>query len=190
MNENRPAKQSRTALIFLALFAVGIAAGYVFFLKASPEDRGMKSALKPEAGKEMIKLYFPSDGRLRAEERQVQKAFSRLAAARTVVEEFLKGPAGNAKSYVPEGAGLIDIYDGADGILYVDLSDAFRNGFEADAMSEFLLLRGLYESIIANVYGVVDVKVLIAGAEVETLGGHISIARPLGETVTQAVAEE
>jgi len=42
-------------------------------------------------------------------------------------------------------------------------------------------LKGLYESVVSNVYGVEGVKVLIEGGEVETVGGHISAARPLTE---------
>ena len=49
-------------------------------------------------------------------------------------------------------------------MLYVDLSDEFRRNFYGgDAAAEFLLLRGLYESLISNVYDITDVKILIEG---------------------------
>ena len=40
-------------------------------------------------------------------------------------------------------------------------------------------MKGLYESVIANVQGVTDVKVLVDGKELETLGGHFYLKYPL-----------
>lgn len=181
-----------TTVAFVVLFAGGIGGGYFFFQKTT-----QKAQLKPVAeaprhrGSETeVVVFFPAEGRLKSETREISAAISRSEIAKATVEEFLKGPGGNLKSYVPEGARLLGIYDGADGILYVDISDSFRRNLQVDAMAEFLLMRGLYESLLANVYGVGDVKILIEGAEVETLGGHISIRRPLGETVAQTIVEE
>lgn len=192
MNADKRFKLLTTGLFFLVLFIVGIAAGYYFYLSTSPPETvpGVSVSNRPEIGMAILQLYFPSDGRLKAEERQVPRVLSRTAIARVTVEEFLKGPMSSEKSYIPEGSTLLGIYDGEDGILYVDLSGAFRKNLEVDALTEFLLLRSLYDSILVNVYGIVDVKVLIEGAEVETLGGHISLIRPLGDTVSQTVIRE
>ncbi len=182
-------KTLMTAALFAVLFAIGITAAYVVFESTSPPGR---PPLVEPAGEisTTIQLFFPSGGKLQSEERSVPRTLSRLSAARATVEEFLKGPSGDIKSYVPGDAELLNIYDGSDGILYVDLSEAFVRNFQGDAFVEFLLLRGLYESILTNVYGVADVKVLIAGREAETLGGHISILKPLGESVSQTLVEE
>ena len=180
-----------TALVFLVLFAGGIAAGYFFFMKTTQKTaiKGPETA-RPTGAATTIQVYFPVEDRLQAEDRQVPRPSSRLASARATVEEFLKGPKTAGKSYVPEGAKLLGVYDGEDGILYIDLSDEFRRNLKVDALGEFLLLRGFYESVLTNVYGVADVKILIERAETETLGGHISLLRPLGETVSQTLVEE
>jgi spore germination protein GerM len=185
-------KRLITALAFLVLFAGGIGGGYFFFLKTSPKARetGRTDVARPTGPVTEIQVYFPSEGRLKAENRAVPRAVSKRAAARATVEEFLKGPSSGIKSLVPQNSRVLGIYDGADGILYIDLSDEFRRNLQVDAISEFLLMRGLYESVLANVYGVADVKILIEGAEVETLGGHISLVRPLGDTVSQTLVEE
>jgi|GEM_PF-354149 len=190
-----------TAVVFAILFALGIGGGYYFIHKSNhhvvsaPAAPATPSNIVTEKPRQRtdsteIAVFFPSEGRLKSETREAPKSASRTAMARATVEEFLKGPQGDIKSYVPEGARLLGIYDGADGILYVDLSDSFRRGLQVDAITEFLLVRALYESILANVYGVADVKILIEGAEVETLGGHISIKRPLGDTVAQTIVEQ
>jgi hypothetical protein len=76
------------------------------------------------------------------------------------------------------------LYKGEDRVLYVDLSDEFRRNFQGDALTEFFLLKGLYESIISNVEDIQDVKVLVDGKEVETLGGHLYLLYPLKDMVS------
>ena len=116
------------------------------------------------------------------EERRVLPGFiDRKGEAQAVINEFLQGPAGVPGSPVPRNAKLLGLYFGTDNILYVDLSDEFRRGFQGDALSEFLLLRGLYESLMSNVAGITDVKLLIDGKEIESLGGHMFANRALGE---------
>jgi len=68
--------------------------------------------------------------------------------------------------------------------LYVDLSDEFRRNFQGDVLAEFLLLKGLYESLISNEQEIQDVKILIEGKEIETLGGHLLLTYPLREMVS------
>lgn len=135
-----------------------------------------------------IRVFFPSGGKLAMEERRIIRSESRSRMAEETVREFLKGP-GGAGSYVPEGAELLGIYPGSDGILYVDLSDEFRSNFQGDALAEFLLLRSLYESIMTNVADVKGIKVLIEGKEIGSIGGHISLPGTLGEAVSHIILE-
>jgi hypothetical protein len=69
-------------------------------------------------------------------------------------------------------------------MLYIDLSDEFRRNFQGDVFAEFLLLKGLYESIISNVQDIQDIKILIEGKETETLGGHLFLLYPLKDMVS------
>lgn len=176
--------------ISVALLVGAIVGGYLLSTRSGSGGKVPAGSSGPQAETATIKVYFPEEGRLQYEERQVPRALSRLESARAAVEEFLKGPSGKAESPIPEDAALLDLYDGEDGVLYIDLSDSFRRNLEVDALTEFLLLRALYESVLVNVYGVADVKVLIEGAEVETLGGHISLLKPLGSIVSQTIMRE
>jgi spore germination protein GerM len=154
--------------------------GYLFFSKrVIPEPERAPKAEPAKAEDVTLRVYYPYNGRLNMEERKVSTTTSKAALAEAAVAEFLKAPARPVESLVPSGARLLGVYPGNDGILYVDLSDEFRRNFQGDALSEHLLLRGLYESVVWNVYGVEGVKVLIEGGEVESVGGHMSAARPL-----------
>lgn len=174
--------------VFVLLFSGGIAGGYFYF--AGTFGNTQKGEIMAEPQKQaddssFVKVYFPSEGRLIMEERKVKRLGSVTVSAEEIVEEFLKGPSQRGKSDVPPGTKVLGLYFGTDGILYVDLSDEFRRNFHGDALSEFLLLKGLYESIISNVNGVGDVKILIEGKEMESVGGHLLILYPLKNTLAE-----
>jgi spore germination protein GerM len=189
MNRN---KAILTGLAFFALLLLGTIGGY-FIFTSGIQKAGKQITVKPaeeDIEYTYLKIYYPYNNRLNMEDRRVPRTDSRIGAADSTVLEFLKGPAGVTESYVPEGAELLGIYPGEDGILYIDLSESVRNNFQGDALAEFLFLRGLYESILSNVYGVEGVKLLIEGQEADSIGGHISIARALDEIVSYTIAEE
>ena len=189
MNRN---KLFLTGLSFFVLLLLGTAGGYfIFSFGMQTEKKQIKEESEAEdADYTYLKLYYPYNNRLNMEDRRVPRTDSRIGAANSTVLEFLKGPAGVTGSYVPEGAELLGIYPGEDGILYIDLSEGVRNNFQGDALGEFLFLRGLYESLLSNVYGVAGVKLLIEGQEADSIGGHISISRALDEIVSYTIAEE
>lgn len=181
-----------TVAAFALLFAAGLAVGYFFYKGGFSLLRGGGRAAtqsQTEATNTLLSLYFPVGNHLQFENREAEGAVSRMAIAAATVREFLKGPSGKAQSLVPADTRLLGIYAGDDGILYIDLSDEFRRNFHGDALSEFLLLKGLNETVLANVYGIDGVRVLIEGKEAESLGGHISLMSPLGQVVSGPMEE-
>jgi hypothetical protein len=114
-------------------------------------------------------------------ERKLQKRTRNLAIAEAVIEEFFKA-AGNG-SPIPQNVKLLGIYRDINQVLYLDLSDELRRNFQGDALDEFLILKGIYESLVSNVQDFQDLKVLVEGKEIETLGGHFFLKYPLKNTV-------
>jgi len=179
-----PANKKRILLIlvFILLFLGGIAGGFFYFSQLFGFKQTVETVpqeVKQGEDASFVRVYYPSEGRLIMEERRVKRQVAVTAIAEEIVSEFLKGPSNTAKSAVPSGTKLLGVYYGSDGILYVDLSDEFRRNFQGDALNEFLLLKGLYDSIISNVTGVDDVKVIIEGKEIESIGGHFLALYPL-----------
>lgn len=175
------------AVLFIILFGGGITGGYLFFSKRTSVKKEEPKAVSLPAHMDdsaYVRVYYPSEGRLVMEERRVKRA-SEISIAEETVEEFLKGPSNMGKSDVPPGVRLLGIYRGSERIIYVDLSDEFRRNFQGDALTEFLVLKGLYESIISNIAGADDVKVLVEGREIESIGGHVQALYPLKKTVTE-----
>lgn len=175
-------KVSGIALLVL-LFLAGGVGGYFYFSKVIPKEKSITEGVAGSStGTEdlfSLRIYYPVSNHLQIEERRLPRRTGQIAIAEATVEEFLKGPAGSAASNIPKDVKLIGLYKGADRILYVNLSDEFRRNFQGDVTTEFLLLKGLYESLISNVEDIQDVKVLIEGKEAETLGGHLYLLHPL-----------
>jgi spore germination protein GerM len=126
-----------------------------------------------------LRLYFPLGDGLQLVERKVVGRTKQSAIADAVIEEFFKGPGTGAPSPVPQNVKLLGLYRDASHTLYVDLSDEIRRNFQGDALSEYLLLKGIYESLISNLQDIQDIKVLIEGKEAESLGGHFYLNYPL-----------
>jgi spore germination protein GerM len=177
-----------SGLILLALiFLGGVAGGYLYFMKIFSKEKPTEEAVETLTRREdlfSLRIYYPAGDRLRIEEKRLPRKTVQIAIAEATVEEYLKGPSSVAVSSIPRDVRLLGLYKDADRILYVDLSDEFRRNFQGDALTEILLLRGLYESLVSNIQDVQDVKVLIEGKEIETLGGHLYLLYPLKNMVS------
>ncbi len=132
-----------------------------------------------------VKMYYPVDNHLQIEERMLKAGNTQIEVARAIVEEFLKGHTGAGISNIPKDTKQLGLYRDTERILYVELSEEFRRNFQGDALAEYLLLKGLYESLISNLEDIEDIKVLIEGRYIETLGGHFYLSYPLKDMVSK-----
>ncbi len=171
-------------------FLVGASAGFFLLQKFTLKEKitgqaGPAQENVPPGSEEVIalRLYYPVDGRLSPIEKKVARSAKQMTMAGTIIEEYFKGIGNGKFSQVPQNVKLLGLYRDSSQILYIDLSDELRRNFQGDALSEYLLLKGIYESIISNLQDVQDVKILIEGKESETLGGHVYLKYPLKNTV-------
>ncbi len=180
-------------IVLSVLFISGAIAGYLYFsnrfLKEKNAQKTIQAIFTPEELM-TLRIYYPIENGLQHEERKILQRTGQIALAEATIKEFLKGPVAQESSVIPKEAKLIEVYKGVDMILYVNFSDEFRRNFQGDALAEFLILKGLYETIISNVEEIHDVKVLIEGKEVETLGGHLYLFYPLKDTVSLEVTTQ
>jgi hypothetical protein len=175
-------------IIFSGLLFLGsLIGGYFYFLKFShkqiPEEKVLQTLPQIE-DLFTLKIFYPIGNKLQIEERRLPRRTTQIAIAEAIVEEYLKGPTGVKTSDMPKDARLLGIYLDENKILYIDLSDELRRNFHGDALTEFLFLKGLFESLSANLGAIEDVKVLIEGGERETLGGHLYLSYPLKDMVS------
>jgi hypothetical protein len=114
-----------------------------------------------------VKIFHPSQDGIIAAKIKVRHSPLHVEMVEIVMTEYLKGL---GEKY--EGTKVLGVYRDRLNVLYIDLSDEFRRNFSGDAMQEFLLLQSLYNTIITNFPWVQDVRLLIEGKEVESIGGH------------------
>ncbi|MBI5074729.1 MAG: GerMN domain-containing protein [Nitrospirae bacterium] len=173
-------------VLIVVFFMVGAAGSYVFMRYFGPAQN---QPLQNEAqtgsveGQDLmvIRLFLPMSGKLEMIEKKLPKRTKNIAIAEAVIEEFFKTPANG--SPVPQGVKVLGIYRDADLNLYLDLSDELRRNFQGDALAEFLVLKGMHDSLLANLQDFQDLKILVEGKEIESFGSHVYLKYPLKSTL-------
>lgn len=117
----------------------------------------------------MVKIFYPSEDGAVAEDKTVPNKPLPVAIAEAVLTEYLKGLKEGLKD-----TKLLGVYRDRNSVLYIDLSEEFRRNFSGDARQEYYLLKSLFDTVVANVAGTEDIRLLIEGKEIESIGGHFS----------------
>lgn len=180
--------------LIILFFLAGAAGSYFFsakFTRTEKPPETMPVQNMPIVSEDLfsLRLYYPSYNSLVMFEKRLPRRTKPAAIAEAVIEEFFKGAPDNSSLSLLHNVKLLGLYKDASQILYIDLSDEFRRSFQGDALSEYLLLKGLHESLISNLQDYQDFKILIEGKEIETLGGHIYLKYPLKNIVAYEFKE-
>jgi hypothetical protein len=126
-----------------------------------------------------VTIFYPSGAGLVKEDRTVSAGSLPVRMVESVLQEYFAGFKNDMKNTLVRG-----VFRDRNRTFYIDLSDEFRRNFSGDARSEYYLLKSLYQTIVANIPEVRDVKIIIEGREVESLGGHMIIMNPLRDSVS------
>jgi spore germination protein GerM len=99
---------------------------------------------------------------------------------RLLLEGLIQGPGGGGLiRTIPEGTRLRAVYVTSDETAYVDFTEEICTGHSGGVRSERMTVYSIVNTLVLNVSGVEQVKILIAGQEAETLAGHLDIRLPL-----------
>ena len=185
-----------TLIVLLVILAAG-SGGYLAYQKSKTNSKSsitgpVEQTQQPGDGDlSTFRIYYPAADRLLTQERRISRRPKQTGTAEAVMEEFFRGPGGEqASSLVPRDVKVLGAYRDSAQVLYVDLSDELRRNFQGDALAEYLLLKGVYESLMANLQDIADVKILVDGKEIESLGGHFFLKFPLRSVVSPEVKAE
>jgi hypothetical protein len=120
---------------------------------------------QPVEGAVSVKIFYPSAEGIMIVEKNIKAGSPPAAMAESIVAEYLK-------SLYIKDVKLLGVYRDRKNVFYIDLSDDFKKGFSGDIRHEYRLLKSLYDTVASNVPGVEDVRILIEGKEIESIGGH------------------
>ena len=128
-----------------------------------------------------VTLWFasPDADSLVSESRKVPEQSELHARLAALVSELAAGPGAGAVPTLPAGTTLLHAYLDDAGLLTLDLSLAFRQGFAGGARAEELVLGSLVRTVSSNVGEAKRIRIVCAGAPLATLGGHFPLDQPL-----------
>lgn len=144
------------------------------------QDANSPGGSQEESGLD-ARLWFPdADGNLAVESRVVRREPTPALQARALIDALLAGPGGDLTRAIPADTSVRALHIAADGTAYVDLSRTFETGLSAGSEDALLAVRSIVRTLTGGIPEVHRVRLLVEGEEVESLGGHLDLTRPLG----------
>ena len=172
----------RSMLLAAGVFGVLVLAGWWWSHRGrSNEAPAPVAADSARAGVRSVQLYFaaPAGDSLVSESREVVDAPDVERRVRALVTELDRGPRGRGVAALPAGTGVLRCYLDDAGLLTLDLTGAFRQGFRGGTTAEYLAIASLVRTLGANLPEVKRVLIVCAGRPIATLGGHLPLDQPL-----------
>lgn len=131
-----------------------------------------------------VRIYYPLENKIVFKDIGIIFESLTVKKAGTLIREYLKylqGELGKTK--------ILGIYKSQENLLYIDFSSDFKRGFSGNASDEYNLLKSLYQTIRENIPEIKDVKILIEGKEVDSIGGHFNTLYSLEQILEKGVQE-
>lgn len=172
----------------LRLQRIAMAAVLLMVFFAGRDGRAFDSADIPEArqdiaqeGKMAVHLYFGdrSAAVLRSEVRVIPVTGDLVDTIKRIVEALIAGPQSELMRTLPAKSGLRAVYCSNDGTATLDFTDALVSGHPGGCATELLSIYSIVNTLVLNLDGVEQVKILVAGRETTTLAGHVDLRDPL-----------
>ena len=171
--------------LVVVLVLAGAGVWYVLTQQSAAPEAVEEEAVEiaEEMGTRTVTLYF---GRTDAqgfvtESRTVPTRRYRDEEIELVIAQLLKGPLSQrAVNAFPRGTRLRHaFYDTRERVLYLDFNAALVSNLNPGSAVEMTLLGSVLRTIAIDFPEVEAVQLLVDGLEIETLGGHVDLTRPL-----------
>ena len=165
------------ALVVL-LFGIGLVIGYL--KTRQPEPAGPVAAETAVPVTREVILYFASaDGQsLIAENRTIAECQNDDDCLRNTVEALMAGPQSDLVPILPAQVALRSVIS-ADSLVSVDFSQELIAAHPGGTQSELLTIYGLANTLAVNFPHLRQVRILVDGAPVATLKGHVDLRQPV-----------
>lgn len=168
------------AIAVLVVAAVGLA-GLRYWRDRHPATPPPAAADSTQAGLHAATLWFPDEtgDSLVAEVRELPEADGAHARVAQLVAALAQGPQRRGVALMPQGTTVLHAYLDDQGLLTLDLSRAFAQGFRGGSRAEELQAGSLLRTIGENLPEVRRVLLVCGGAPIASLGGHLPLDQPI-----------
>lgn len=125
-----------------------------------------------------VKIFFPGseagDVILPAEDQTIFRSAELANRAKQVLQKVLEGPkTPGLFPSIPKDTKLLEMFIDDAGVAYVDFSDALSANHPGGMLNEQATVYSIVNSLTYNLPEIRQVKILVGGAEKETLAGHL-----------------
>lgn len=136
--------------------------------------------LTPAEPGRTVRLFFadPETTALREVSRQVPQGVTPVEEAKRLLDELIRGPGDALAPTIPEGARVRQLYIDGEGTAYVDFTRELQANHAGGTAGELLTIYSIVDTLASNLEQVKRVQLLVEGAEITTLAGHIDARRP------------
>jgi hypothetical protein len=168
--------------LVLGCLLIAVLAWFAWRLSRSPGPPGGEPrADSTSAGFIAARLYFasPSGDGLVTESREMMESENLHDRVAALVAELDRGPKGPGVATLPSGTSVLHVYLDDRGLMTVDLSRAFQQGFRGGSTAEYLAVASLVRTLGSNLPEVKNVLLACGGSALPTLGGHLPLDRPI-----------
>lgn len=170
-------------LLALAAAVMAGAGGYYLYIKKGGAPQVVTPLLPPPVKEETISLslFFasPSAEYLVQEDRQVARKDTLVAQVKEAVRELVRGSLAGNQPVLSDKARVREVFIDADGVAFVDFSREVAEDSPGGSWTELAAVYGVINTLAYNFPEIRKVQILVEGAQVSTLAGHIDIRRPL-----------
>ena len=183
--------------MLVMLLTIGLVGGTWHLYTSSPQ--GMIDALPqlpglpvatPETsemleGQQREVTLFVSDasgGLIRAL-RDIKKRNDMLEEVTQTITLLIQPDADVRNAALPEGTALLNVFLSGGGILYLNMNRNLQDRHVGGLNAELTTVTALVNTILLNFQEIKHVQILVEGAEIETLAGHVDCRKPFSNVL-------
>jgi len=142
-----------------------------------------------------VKMFFPTtqgETILSAEDQTIFRSAELTNRAKQIVQRLLEGPKTlDLFPSIPKDTKLFEIFIDDAGLAYVDFSDTLAANHPGGMVNELATVYSIVNSLTYNLPEIRQVRILVGGAERETLAGHcLLLPLPLDLSLTDVAPPE
>jgi hypothetical protein len=169
-------------VMLLAVLAMGFYAGRMRGRAAQvePAVANTQPVAPPVSGPtERVTLYVAYDdpGVLRSQGAEIPLPSARQQRAEELLRALLAIYLSKDSPHpLGSGAEVRAVYLVTPGVAVIDLNSAFANGHRSGVLEEELTVTSMIQTLVANIPGILRVKILVDGKDRETLAGHADLS--------------
>jgi hypothetical protein len=128
---------------------------------------------------EQVTLFVAYDdpGVLRTQSARIPLPSGRQQRAEELIRTLLQIYSAKSSPHpLASGAEIRDIYLVDPGIAVIDTNGAFADGHRSGILVEELTVDSIIQTLMANIPGITQTKILVEGKTRDTLAGHVSLS--------------